>query len=194
MTAETSKSLAGTLYEWLQVMVATVLTAVVVFTFGFRLIRVDGESMRETLQDGDLLVAAVGPFRGEYRAGDILIVARRDFRGGEPIVKRVIALEGQTVDIDFAAGTVCVDGEILTEPYIREPTWTPEGTVFPLTVPEGCLFLMGDNRNDSEDSRSAGLGPVDRRCVIGQVVLLAVPGETADLERREWSRAGSPGR
>lgn len=191
MTEETSRRLGKTLYEWLQIMVPILLAAIVLFTFSFRMIRVDGESMRETLQDGDLLVAAVGPLRGEYRTGDILIVARRDFHGGEPIVKRLIATEGQTVDIDFAGGTVCVDGETLAEPYIREPTRTPEGLTFPLTVPEGCLFLMGDNRNDSEDSRSAGLGPVDRRCVIGRVVLLAVPGETAELERREWDRVGS---
>lgn len=194
MTAEALAGLRRTVYEWVQIMVVTVLAAVALFTFGFRLIRVDGESMRETLQDGDLLVAAVGPLRGEYRAGDILIVARRDFHGGEPIVKRVVALEGQTVDVDFDAGVVYVDGRALSEPYIREPTWTPEGTAFPLTVPEGCLFLMGDNRNDSEDSRSAALGPVDRRCVIGRVVLLAVPGETAELERREWNRAGRLGR
>ena len=80
-------------------------------------------------------------------------------------------------------------GESLAEPYIREPTRTDEGTAFPLTVPEGCLFLMGDNRNDSEDSRSSSLGPVDSRCVLGRAALLAVPGKTEET-RREWSRMG----
>jgi len=190
MTSEKDGGLSRGIYEWIQAMLCTVLTAVLVFTFGVRVIRVDGESMRETLQDGDLLVVVNSCLCGSYRAGDIVIVNRRDFRDGVPIVKRVIAAEGQTVDIDFAAGIVYVDGEALREPYIREPTWTEEGTEFPLTVPEGCLFLMGDNRNDSEDSRSSALGPVDSRCVIGRAALLALPGETEALGRREWSRIG----
>ena len=146
--------------------------------------------MRETLQDGDLLAVLNGPLCGDYRPGDIVIAQRPDFNGGAPIVKRVIATEGQTVDIDFAAGVVYVDGEPLEEPYLNEPTWTEEGTRFPLTVPEGHLFLMGDNRNRSEDSRSSDLGPVDSRCVLGRAVLLALPGLTADTGVREWSRAG----
>ena len=117
-----------------------------------------------------------------------MIAQRGDFNDGAPIVKRVIATEGQTVDIDFNAGTVYVDGAALEEPYAREATWLAEGVEFPLTVPAGCLFLMGDNRNDSEDSRSADLGPVDSRCVIGKAVFLALPGKTADLNAREWNR------
>ena len=190
MTAETSKIPGRSVYEWLQSMLCAVLAAVVVFTFGVRVIRVDGESMRETLQDGDLLVVVNSLLCGEYRAGDILIVRRGDFNQGAPIVKRVIATQGQTVDIDFHAGVVYVDGAALPEPYVREPTWTAEGMEFPLTVPEGCLFVMGDNRNDSEDSRSSQLGPVDSRCVIGRAVFLAVPGRTENLDRREWSRIG----
>ena len=119
-----------------------------------------------------------------------MILQRDDFYGGEPIVKRVIATEGQTVDIDFDAGVVYVDGAALEEPYTREPTWTQEGTEFPLTVPEGCVFVMGDNRNDSDDSRDSALGPVDTRCVLGRALLLAVPGPTADTEQRDWSRVG----
>lgn len=190
MSDEKAAALRRSAYEWIQAMVCAVLAAVLVFTFGVRMIRVDGESMRETLQDGDLLVVVNGWLCGPYRAGDVVIAARKDFYGGAPIVKRVIAVEGETVDIDFAAGVVTVDGQALAEPYVREPTWTEEGTVFPLTVPEGCLFLMGDNRNYSEDSRSAALGTVDSRCVLGRAVLLALPGETEDLGRREWSRIG----
>lgn len=190
MTAEKADVFSRGIYDWMQAMVCAVLAAVLVFTFGVRMIRVDGESMRETLQDGDLLAVVNACLCGEYQAGDIVIVGRRDFHDGAPIVKRVIATEGQTVEIDFDAGTVCVDGVSLEEPYTREPTWTPEGTEFPLTVPEGCLFVMGDNRNDSEDSRSSQLGPVDSRCVIGRAVFLAVPGRTENLDRREWSRIG----
>lgn len=94
------------------------------------------------------------------------------------------------MDIDFANGTVYVDGVELEEPYIREPTWTDEGAEFPLTVPEGCVFVMGDNRNDSDDSRNPSLGPVDTRSVLGRVLVLAVPGITAETQQRDWSRVG----
>ena len=177
-------------YEWVQALVCSVLTVVLIFTFAVRIVRVSGESMRETLQDQDMLVVLNNWLCGGYEPGDIVILQRDDFYGGEPIVKRVIATEGQTVDIDFDAGVVYVDGAALEEPYTREPTWTQEGTEFPLTVPEGCVFVMGDNRNDSDDSRGSALGPVDTRCVLGRALLLAVPGPTADTEQRDWSRVG----
>mgnify|MGYP001754812807 CR=1 FL=1 len=177
-------------YEWVQALVCSVLTVVLIFTFAVRIVRVSGESMRETLQDQDMLVVLNNWLCGGYEQGDIVILQRDDFYGGEPIVKRVIATEGQTVDIDFDAGVVYVDGTALEEPYTREPTWTQEGTEFPLTVPEGCVFVMGDTRNDSDDSRDSALGPVDTRCVLGRALLLAVPGPTADTEQRDWSRIG----
>ena len=177
-------------YEWVQALVCSVLTMVLIFTFAVRIVRVSGESMRETLQDQDMLVVLNNWLCGGYEQGEIVILQRDDFYGGEPIVKRVIATEGQTVDIDFDAGVVYVDGTALEEPYTREPTWTQEGTEFPLTVPEGCIFVMGDNRNDSDDSRDSTLGPVDTRCVLGRALLLAVPGPTADTEQRDWSRVG----
>ena len=177
-------------YEWVQALVCSVLTVVLIFTFAVRIVRGSGESMRETLQDQDMLVVLNNWLCGGYEQGDIVSLQRDDFYGGEPIVKRVIATEGQTVDIDFDAGVVYVDGTALEEPYTREPTWTQEGTEFPLTVPEGCIFVMGDNRNDSDDSRDSTLGPVDTRCVLGRALLLAVPGPTADTEQRDWSRVG----
>ena len=177
-------------YEWVQALVCSVLTVVLIFTFVVRIVRVSGESMRETLQDRDMLVVLNNWLCGDYEPGDIVILRRDDFYGGEPIVKRVIATAGQTVDIDFDAGVVYVDGTALEEPYTREPTWTQEGTEFPLTVPEGCIFVMGDNRNDSDDSRDSALGPVDTRCVLGRALLLAVPGPTAETQQRDWSRAG----
>ena len=177
-------------YEWVQALVCSVLTMVLIFTFAVRIVRVSGESMRETLQDQDMLVVLNNWLCGGYEQGEIVILQRDDFYCGEPIVKRVIATEGQTVDIDFDAGVVYVDGTALEEPYTREPTWTQEGTEFPLTVPEGCIFVMGDNRNDSDDSRDSALGPVDTRCVLGRALLLAVSGPTADTEQRDWSRVG----
>lgn len=190
MVSEKRKQVDRGLYDWVQTLVCTVSAVVLVFAFAVRLVSVSGPSMRETLQDGDKLLVVNSHLCGEYRQGDIVIFQRPDFEDGEQIVKRVIATAGQTVDIDFDAGMVFVDGEALKEPYTREPTWLDEGLEFPVTVPEGCVFVMGDNRNDSKDSRYADLGAVDTRHIIGRAVLIAIPGETAGLERREWSRIG----
>lgn len=190
MVSEKRKQADRGLYDWVQTLVCAVSAVVLVFAFAVRLVSVSGPSMRETLQNGDKLLVVNSHLCGEYRRGDIVIFQRPDFEDGEQIVKRVIATAGQTVDIDFDAGVVFVDGEVLEEPYTREPTWLDEGLDFPVTVPEGCVFVMGDNRNDSKDSRYADLGPVDTRHIIGRAVLIAVPGETAGLERREWSRIG----
>ena len=84
-----------------------------------------------------------------------------------------------------------MDGEALAEPYIREPTRTDEGTAFPLTVPEGCVFVMGDNRNGSDDSRNPALGPVDTRGIIGRAFYLVVPGAAEENRDRDWSRMGT---
>lgn len=178
------------LYEWVQALVCSVLTVVVVFTFGVRLIGVDGSSMVPTLRDGDRLLVLVSRLCGEYRRGDVVVLRKSTFLE-EPIVKRVIAVGGETVDIDFDAGVVYVDGEALPEPYIREATHLAEGASFPQTVPEGCVFIMGDNRNDSRDSREPSLGAVDTRCLIGRAVFLLLPGQTAETQKREWSRIGS---
>lgn len=192
MTAEKRAEQRGRgAYEWVQTLVCSVLAVVLVFTFAVRGFWVDGQSMRETLQNGDLLLILNDHLCGGYQPGDIVVLRKASFRDGKPLVKRVIATEGQTVDIDFEAGIVYVDGEALEEDYIREPTWTPEGLDFPVTVPEGHIFVLGDNRNNSSDSRHKDLGPIDIRMVTGKAVFLMVPGVTADLGAREWSRVGS---
>ena len=177
-------------YSWLRTLVCVVLATVLVFTLVVRIVRVDGQSMRETLQNGDILLTVNRHLAGELKAGDIVVIKKEYFEDGKPIVKRIIATEGQTVDIDFDAGVVYVDGEVLEEPYIREPTWLDEGLEFPVTVPEGCVFVMGDNRNNSKDSRYADLGPIDTRHILGRAVFLIWPGESAELGTREWSRIG----
>ena len=178
------------LYEWAQALVVSVLAVVLLFTFVVRLIGVDGHSMVPTLQDGDRLLVTTSLLSGEYQYGDIVIIQKGSFAGGEPIVKRVIATEGQTVDIDFVTGTVYVDGEALQEDYINEPTYVEEGTEFPLTVPEGSIFVMGDNRNHSSDSRSSDLGTVDTRYVIGKAVFLLFPGADEATGQRDFGRIG----
>ena len=177
-------------YEWVQALIGSVLAVVLLFTFVVRVVVVDGSSMRETLQDHDLILLLNDTLCGEYEAQDIVVLSKETFENGDPIVKRVIATEGQTVDIDFNIGVVYVDGKALDEPYTREPTWTPEGVEFPLTVPQNHIFVLGDNRNRSSDSRHIDLGPIDERMVIGKAVLLAVPGKTAESDVRDWSRIG----
>ena len=177
------------LYEWTQALVCSVLAVVLLFTFVVRLIGVDGHSMVPTLQDGDRLLVLNSLWDSDYEYGDIVVLRKESFLE-EPIVKRVIATEGQTVDIDFDAGVVYVDGAALEEDYIRQPTYLEEGLEFPCTVPEGCVFVMGDNRNDSDDSRDPDLGPVDTREILGQAVFLLYPGMTAGTWERDLSRIG----
>ena len=177
------------LYEWVQALVCSVLTVVVLFTFVIRIIGVDGHSMVPTLQDRDRLLVLNSMLYDDYKYGDIVILRKSSFYT-KPIVKRVIATEGQQVDIDFSTGSVYVDGALLKEDYINELTFTEEGTEFPLTVPEGSIFVMGDNRNHSNDSRDSRLGTVDTRYVIGKAVFLAFPGPDSVTEERDYGRIG----
>ena len=176
-------------YEWVQALVCSVLVVVMLFTFVIRMIGVDGHSMVPTLQDGDRLLVLNSMLYDDYKYGDIVVLRKSSFLS-EPIVKRVIATEGQTVDIDFSTGSVYVDGVLLKEDYINELTFTEEGTEFPLTVPEGSIFVMGDNRNHSNDSRDSRLGTVDSRYVIGKAVVLAFPGPDIVMGKRDYSRIG----
>ena len=127
---------------------------------------------------------------GEVTPGDIVVASKDSFRNGSPIVKRVIATEGQSVDIDFTTGTVYVDGVALDEPYIYSPTTNPEGMVFPLVVDEGCLFVMGDNRSRSMDSRDPEIGLIDKREILGKAILLMLPGNDEGTVKRDFSRFG----
>ena len=178
------------LYEWVQSLVGSVLVVVAIFTFVIRMMGVDGHSMLNTLQHGDRLLVVNSMLYHDYQHGDIVILRKNGVFDDDPIVKRVIAVEGQTVDIDFAEGIVYVDGEALEEDYIREPTYTAEGTEFPLTVPEGSIFVMGDNRNGSSDSRDYRLGTVDTRYVIGKAAFLIFPGPDYETEKRDFKRIG----
>ena len=176
-------------YEWVQALVCSVLVVVMLFTFVIRMIGVDGHSMVPTLQDGDRLLVLNSMLYDDYKYGDIVVLRKSSFLS-EPIVKRVIAAEGQTVDIDFCTVSVYVDGVLLKEDDSNELTVAEEGTEFPLTVPEGSIFVMGDNRNHSNDSRDSRLGTVDSRYVIGKAVVLAFPGPDIVMGKRDYSRIG----
>ena len=177
-------------YSLLHDLVYILAAITIVFVFFVRLVGVDGPSMMPTLQDGDYVALLSNLFMGDLEQGDVIVARKESFENGEPIVKRVIATAGQTVDIDFDLGQVYVDGELLDEDYINDYTYREEGTVFPLTVPEGEVFLMGDNRNHSNDSRDSSLGTVDTRLLIGKAVFLVFPGRDYLTEQREFGRIG----
>lgn len=159
------------IYYSFQSLVVVLSALVLMFTFVGRLIMVDGISMVPTLLHGEMMLVRSVGYTPEQ--GDIVVLTQASFRE-EAIVKRVIAKGGQTVNIDYAAGTVTVDGVVLSEPYINEPM-LPRGDVTSMTVPEGCIFVMGDNRNVSADSRYNYVGVVDERRVIGQAVAVIFP-------------------
>lgn len=159
-------------YDIVSILLSALVVIMVAFTFVFRFVGVVGDSMVPTLHENDwLLVRAINT---EFEQGDIIISTQPN-AFNEPIVKRVIAKGGQTVNIDFTTGEVFVDGVLLKEDYIAEPTTTQQDIAFPVTVPEGKLFVLGDNRNDSTDSRSSAIGMIDERYIIGKVMLRVLP-------------------
>lgn len=166
------------------------LTVMAVFLIAFRVIVVTQNSMFSTLWDGDYLLLVSNLFSGEPEQGDIVVISKQSYENGKPIVKRVIATEGQTVDIDFDNGIVYVDGAKLEEPYLRQKTNDNEGTVFPLTVEENCIFVLGDNRAVSLDSRSPQIGQIDCREVLGKAVFLMIPGTHHGQYLPDYSRIG----
>lgn len=169
---------------------------ILVFLLCFRVVVVSGTSMNHTLLDGDYLLLLGDVFYRNPVRGDIIVASKDTFDNGAPIVKRVIATEGQIVDIDFKQGVVYVDGKPLDEPYTWTPTNLDEGVKFPLEVDEGCIFVMGDNRNGSKDSRSPEIGLVDNREILGKVIFLFLPGTNGTdhqgnpNEPRDFTRIG----
>ena len=162
----------------------------VVFMLLFRIVIVSGSSMYSTLWNGDWLLVTGSVLYHEPEAGDIIVASKDSFNDGEPIIKRVIATEGQTVDIDFDAGIVYVDGCALEEDYIHTPTTRPEGVQFPLTVEDGHIFVMGDNRDSSLDSRSPQIGLVDKREIVGKAIFILSPGNNGGKETPRYDRIG----
>ena len=167
-------------------------TVILVFLLLFRIAVVDGNSMYDTLVDGDYLLLLGNLFYQDPKAGDVIVASKQSFADGAPIVKRIIATEGQTVDIDFNEGIVYVDGVALDEPYTKTLTTLREGSDFPQVVEEGNVFVMGDNRNNSKDSRSTQIGQVDKREVLGKVIFLMYPGTGMKGDQaRDFDRIGA---
>lgn len=151
-------------YDSAMSFVGAAIIILLMYTFCVKSVAVDGTSMLPTLQHGDRLV--ITAFCIEPEQGDIIISTQPNAFGNS-IIKRVIATENQTVDINFETGDVFVDGELLNEPYINNRTINSQGVQFPLIVPENHIFVMGDNRQGSTDSRSNMVGFIREEYIFG---------------------------
>ena len=183
------------LLMYLHDLVILLSVVVIVFLLLFRVVVVSGTSMNTTLLDGDYLLLAGRIFYSEPKQGDVIVASKQSFDNGAPIVKRVVATEGQWVDIDFNKGIVYVGDSRdhlipLDEPYVLTPTNVQEGITFPLQVQDNCVFVMGDNRNDSKDSRNPEIGQIKHQEVLGKVIFLFFPGNNGGKFERDFARIG----
>ena len=190
VTPEVKQEENGSVLSYLHELVYGIVGILLVFMFVFRIVVVSGPSMQQTLINGDSLILLSNVFYRNPKPGDIVVISKDSFKDGEPFIKRVIATEGQEVDIDFYAGVVYVDGVALEEPYASTMTNLYEGVTFPLVVEDGCIFVLGDNRNDSWDSRSKEIGQIDCREVLGQAIFIAFPAKNDETQIRDFSRIG----
>lgn len=152
-------------YEVVSVFSTAVVIIALAFTFIFRFVCVVGGSMEPTLYSSDWVVVSQAKHTPAY--GDIVVISQPNSYG-QNIIKRVIATEGQEVDIDFSTGQVFIDGQELYEEYINNPTTNHYDVEFPITVPEGHVFVMGDNRQESIDSRSSTIGFIQNEYILGK--------------------------
>jgi len=174
------------LHDWLQCIVTAIVFGIFIFVFVGRTIGVQGDSMRPTFHYNDRVIMSNLFYTPGN--GDVIIFHAPHETFSDPLVKRVIAVAGQTVDIDFESGYVYVDDHRLIEPYTSGPTTREHDFDGPVTVPDGYVFVLGDNRNATADSRDNRVGMVDTRYILGRVLFIVTPGRGAD--GRDWSRIG----
>ena len=160
-------------YDWIQSLISALLICVLVFVFVIRIMVVHGSSMVPTLHNGERLL--VSSLFYEPERGDVVVFKKDSYDDNKALVKRVIAVAGDVVNIDFDNGIVYVNGSAVEEEYLTVSTNTKLDFIGPQTVPENCLFVLGDNRNASTDSRDKRIGMVDKRLVIGKVLLVVYP-------------------
>ena len=166
------------IFDYVEMLAIAVAVVVILISFVFRLTVVVGGSMEKTLQPGQVLV--ITNLFYKPKTGDIIVIQPMTSDYTSPIIKRVIATEGQVVDIVFDTWQVTVDGVLLDEPYVNRPSDSSvpmDGSYlsFPYTVEEGKIFVMGDNRNHSTDSRDIRFGPLDERYLLGKALFCLYP-------------------
>ena len=161
------------LYDWIQSLMVALVICVSLFIFAVRVIDVSGSSMVPTLRDGDKMIVSDLFYKPKY--GDIVVFKTDQYDPDRALGKRVIATEGQEISLDFDRGVVYINGSPIEEDYIAELTTTKLDFIGPQTVPEGCVFVMGDNRNASTDSRKKEIGMVDERMILGRAYYVVFP-------------------
>lgn len=161
------------IYDWIQSLTTALIVCVILFSFFVRVIDVVGTSMNPTLLNGDKML--VSGLLYKPKQGDVVVFKKDEYNPDKALVKRVIATEKQTINIDFEKGIVYVDDQPIQEDYIKELTYNKLDFIGPKTVPEGCVFVMGDNRNASIDSRKSEIGMVDERLILGRAYMVIFP-------------------
>ena len=161
------------LYDWILCLLFALVVCVLLFAFCFHVIDVVGSSMFPTLHNGEKML--VSDLFYKPKVGDVVIFKKAEYDPNKALVKRVIATEGQEINMDFVNGIVYIDGEPIIEDYINELTFNKLDFIGPKTVPEGCVFVMGDNRNASVDSRKSEIGMLDTRLIIGRAYYVIYP-------------------
>lgn len=165
-------SFAKSCFEWMQAIISAIIIVVLVLTFVFRMVEVSGDSMENTLLSEDKVV--VTNLFYTPQPGDIVVISHGEYYN-KPIIKRVIAVAGQTLSIDFDTGDVVVDGVTLDEKYIKNPTTKRGNAEIPEVIPEGKVFVLGDNREVSQDSRYTSIGLIPVENIIGKAQFIIFP-------------------
>lgn len=179
------KGLWYIVYEWLDSLIFAILLILLVFVFAIRIVGVNGWSMYPTLDNGDwVTVSAVNL---QVNRGDIVVITQPNDRN-EPLIKRVIAVGGDTLEIDFDTSEVIVNGQVIDEPYINHPTKREGDFKGAVIIPEGYVFVMGDNRNDSLDSRFDEIGLIDERYILGAAEKRIYPFGEWEIKYNEYEQ------
>jgi len=161
------------MYDWVYSLIIALIICVIIFAFFIRVVDVVGTSMNPTLNNNDKMLVS-GLFY-KPSVGDVVVFKKDEYDPDKALVKRVVAVEGQEINIDFEKGIVYINGQPIIEDYILEPTTNKLDFIGPKTVPEGCVFVMGDNRNASVDSRKTEIGMVDTRLILGKAYYVIYP-------------------
>lgn len=174
-------NLRSEIYEWFEAIVFAIVTVVIIFTFVFRVVGVQGESMKDTLNEQYVHVTnevedrlIISNLFYKPKRGDIIVCALPEEK---PIIKRVIAVEGDVLKINPQTGEVYINDKKLDEPYVRDEPYIPSGSYEcgPVKIKEGHVFVMGDNRNNSKDSRYNVVGQIDEKYILGKALIRIYP-------------------